>query len=78
MPEEPTELLYAPRPSAMPILFAFGVALVIVGSWAWMWFAVAGAVLALVALVRMLSVAGDAISRLPRRQQPYTTGHRFR
>ena len=72
LPPEPTELIYPPRPSWLPALFALGLSLVLVGLFAWWVYGVVGAVIALVAIVAWIRRAVEETSRLPRRQQPAT------
>lgn len=69
-PPEPTELVYLPRPSWLPAFAALGIALVVVGLFAWRVYAVFGAVIALVAIVAWVRDAATQTSRLPIEQRP--------
>ncbi len=69
---QPVELIYLPEPSWNPALFAFGLAGVLAGLWIWWPYGVIGAVVALFALVGLISEARDSFSRLPRRQRVAT------
>jgi hypothetical protein len=66
---EPTELVYAPRPSWMPVLAAAGLAGVLVGLFAGWPYAVAGGILGLAALWRWVRRTGDEVGRLPVEQR---------
>jgi hypothetical protein len=67
-PPEPSELVYVPGPSWLPVLAAAGVAGLLVGLFAGWPYAVAGAIVLLVSLRAWLRDAGDQIARLPRQQ----------
>jgi hypothetical protein len=69
---EPTELVYVPGPSWVPVLMGTGLVGVGVGLFAGLPYAVAGALLALASLRSWLRSSGEEISRLPRRQRPTT------
>jgi hypothetical protein len=69
---EATELVYAPAPSWVPLFFAAGLATVVVGLFAGMVWAIIGAVVVLVALVRWWRTVADEISRMPRSQRVTT------
>jgi hypothetical protein len=69
-PPEPTELVYLPRPSWLPAFAALGIALVVVGLFAWWVYAVFGAVIALVSVIAWIRGAAAETSRLPREQRP--------
>ena len=71
-PEKPTELLYVPSPSWLPALVAAGLAAVAVGIYAWFPYSIAGALLALGALIAWLRGNRDEIARMPRRQRTDT------
>ena len=66
---ESTELVYVPEPSWMPAVAAVGLALVIAGIFVWWPYGVAGGLIALVALVRMVKSVPGEVERLPRRQK---------
>jgi hypothetical protein len=68
----PTELVYVPEPSWTPVFVAFGLAGLAVGVFAgWVW-ALAGGVLALLALRKWVKDTGDDLRRLPRHQDVTT------
>ncbi len=71
----PSELVYLPKPSWAPAFFAAGIALVIGGFYlgefmlpGW-FYTLAGAIIAVVALRRMIVIAVRDFYRLPRRQR---------
>jgi uncharacterized membrane protein YdjX (TVP38/TMEM64 family) len=66
---EPSELVYVPGPSWMPVLAAVGLAGVLVGLFAGWPYAVAGALLGLAALWRWVRRTGDEVGRLPVEQR---------
>ena len=66
---QPSELVYVPGSSWIPVLTAAGIAGVFVGLFAGWPYAVVGAVVALASLVAWVRRTGDDIGRLPRRQQ---------
>ena len=70
LPPEPTELVYPPRPSWLPALVALGLALTVVGLFAWLPYGVVGAIIALVALIAWIRQAASETSRLPIEQRP--------
>jgi hypothetical protein len=67
-PPQPSELVYVPAPSWLPVLAAAGLAGVLVGLFAGAPYAVAGAVVLLASLRAWLRDTGDQIARLPRQQ----------
>jgi hypothetical protein len=69
---EPTELIYAPKPSWAPALFAGGLTLLIVGLFTWYPYAVVGGVVALIALRMWVKDSIASVARLPRRQRVST------
>ena len=71
-PEPPTESIYLPRPTMYPALFAFGLAAVIVGLFAWWPYSVIGGFIALLSLVGWLRANRNEISRMPLRQRTDT------
>ena len=71
-PPTPTELIYRPRPSALPALFAFGFAAVVVGLFAWWPYSVIGGVIALLSLIGWLRSNRAEIARMPNRQHTDT------
>jgi hypothetical protein len=66
---EPSELVYVPSPSWMPVLSAVGLAGVLVGLFAGWPYAVAGGVLGLAALWRWIRRTGGEVGRLPVEQR---------
>jgi hypothetical protein len=71
-PEKPTEVIYLPRASVLPALFAFGVAALIVGLFAWWPYSVIGGVIALFSLIGWLRANRGEIGRMPNRQRTDT------
>ena len=69
-PPQPSELVYVPAPSWLPVLTAAGLAGVLVGLFAGLPYAVAGAIVLLASLRAWLRDTGDQIARLPRQQHP--------
>lgn len=67
-PPEPTELIYLPKPSALPALFAVGLAALIIGIYAWWPYSVAGALIAIPSLIGWLRRDREEIAALPREQ----------
>jgi hypothetical protein len=67
-PPQPSELVYVPAPSWVPVLTAAGLAGVLVGLFAGLPYAVAGAIVLLASLRAWLRDTGDEIARLPRQQ----------
>jgi hypothetical protein len=66
---EPSELVYVPAPSWMPVLLAVGLAGVLIGLFAGWPYAVAGGILALAALWRWIRRTGEEVGRLPVEQR---------
>lgn len=69
---EPTELVYLPEASWQPALIAFGIAAVLASLFTWWPYGVAGAIVAIVALVGWIRDARNSYARLPRRQRVST------
>jgi len=67
-PPQPSELVYVPAPSWLPVLTAAGLAGVLVGLFVGLPYAVAGAIVLLASLWAWLRDTGDQIARLPRLQ----------
>lgn len=65
---EATELVYGPDRSWLPPLIALGLALIVAGIFVWFPYGIAGAVVALVAVVGVFRRAAADVERLPRRQ----------
>jgi hypothetical protein len=68
-PPGPSELVYVPGPSWLPVLTATGLAGLLVGLFASWPYAVAGGILLLAALRAWVRNAGDEFARLPREQR---------
>lgn len=68
-PGRPSELIYLPAPSAFPALVAVGIALLVLGVFAWWPYSVVGAILAIVGTVAWLKRNRADIARMPRQQE---------
>ena len=66
---EPTELIFVPRPSWLPIFVAAGLAALVVSTFKGWPYAVVGAILFLAASGRWIAEARYDVGRLPRRQR---------
>jgi len=71
-PPEPTELIYLPKPSALPAIFAAGLAFVIIGIYAWWPYSVLGAFAAIIALAGWLRRNREDLASMPREQHTDT------
>jgi len=71
-PPKATEVIYLSRPSIFPALFAFGLAAIFVGLFAWWPYSVIGGLIALISLIGWLRANRDDISRMPRHQHTDT------
>ena len=71
-PEQPTERIHLSPPSVAPALFALGLAAAVVGIYAWWPYTVAGAVIALFAIVAWLRGNRDSIASMPVSQETDT------
>jgi hypothetical protein len=71
-PNKATESIYLPRPSIFPALFAFGLAALITGLYAWWPYSVIGAFIALGSLIGWLRSNRSEIARMPRQQRADT------
>jgi hypothetical protein len=71
-PPKPTEVIYLPRPSVLPALFAFGLAALVVGLFAWWPYSVIGGVIAFISLIGWLRANRNEIARMPRHQETDT------
>jgi len=71
-PPKPTEVVYLPRPSVLPALFAFGLAALVVGLFAWWPYSVIGGVIAFISLIGWLRANRNEIARMPRHQDTDT------
>jgi hypothetical protein len=67
-----SELVYLPEPSWAPVLFAAGLAGIVVSLFTWWPYGVAGAIVALFALRSWVSDSRESFNRLPRRQRAAT------
>jgi hypothetical protein len=68
-PPPPSELVYVPAPSWLPVLTAAGLAGVLIGLFAGAPYAIAGAIVLLVSLRSWLRDIRDEVPRLPREQR---------
>ena len=68
-PPPPSELVYVPAASWVPVLTATGLAGLLVGLFTGLPYAVVGAIVLLASLRAWLRDAGDQIARLPRQQR---------
>jgi uncharacterized membrane protein YdjX (TVP38/TMEM64 family) len=66
---DPSELVYVPRPSWLPVLAALGLAGVLLGLFAGWPYAVAGGALGLASVWSWVRRTGEEIGRLPRQQR---------
>jgi membrane-bound ClpP family serine protease len=71
-PPKPTEQIYLSGPSVMPVLFAAGLAGVVIGLYAWWPYAAIGGVVLFVALVGWLRANRRDIAAMPNEQQTET------
>jgi hypothetical protein len=71
-PQKATEAIYLSGPSVAPALFAFGLAALVVGLFAWWPYSVIGGVIALFSLVAWLRSNRAEIARMPNRQHTDT------
>jgi hypothetical protein len=66
---EPTELVYVPEPSWLPLITAASVAAIVVGLFSgWVWSAI-GALVFLRCVWAWSRSTGDDVSRMPRKQE---------
>ena len=72
LPPEPTELVYLPKPSWLPLLTALGIALGLVGLFAWWPYGVVGTIIAVVSIIAWMRGAARGTSRLPVEQRSTT------
>jgi hypothetical protein len=71
-PPKPTEVIYLPKASPFPALFAVGLAALVVGLYAWWPYSLIGAAIALGSLIAWLRTNRDEIAHMPRRQSTDT------
>ncbi len=69
-PPEPTELVFPPPSSWLPMLVALGLSLLIVGLFVWWPYSVAGALFFLPAFYGWIRRAHREVERMPREQHP--------
>ena len=65
---EATELVYVPDPSWLPFFAAAGVAAILLGLFAGLFWTIVGAIVLLFALVGWIKRIGTEVSRMPRAQ----------
>ncbi len=70
--EPPSELVYVPGPSWAPVLAGAGIAVVAIGLFAGIVYAIVGAIIAVAALWGWIRSTGSEIGRLPRQQRVST------
>lgn len=68
-PEKPSELVYLPSPTALPVIVAVGIALIVFGAFAWWPYAVLGGILAVGAFIAWMRKNRTDIARMPREQE---------
>jgi hypothetical protein len=84
-PEQPTELVYLPRPSWSPIFVGLGIGFLVLGTFLGWLLLLVGAIVTVLALAAWVGGATRDYLRLPRRQRarpavlpPITVGRRER
>jgi hypothetical protein len=70
LPPSPTELIYLPEPSWLPVFTALGLALTVVGLFAWWPYGVIGAIIAVVSMIAWIRRVSDETAKLPIEQRP--------
>jgi hypothetical protein len=70
LPPPPTELIYLPEPSWLPLFTALGLALTVLGLFAWWPYGVIGAIIAVVSIIAWIRRVSDETARLPIEQRP--------
>ena len=68
-PKKPSEVIYLPPPTALPVLVAVGVALMVFGAFAWWPYAAVGGILSIGAFVAWMRKNRAEIARMPREQE---------
>lgn len=68
-PEKPSELIYLPSPTALPIILAIGVALIVFGVFAWWPYAALGGILVLGSFIAWMRKNRTEIASMPREQE---------
>lgn len=71
-PPQPSELIYQSAPSVLPLLFAAGLAAVVVGLYAWWPYAAVGGAVALFSLLGWLRLNRREIAAMPTEQRSDT------
>jgi hypothetical protein len=71
-PPPPTELVYVPEPSWLPLLAAAGIAMIVAGLFLGWVVLVIGALFFIPALWSWIGRTRTSLARLPRRQHPVT------
>ncbi len=69
-PPPPTELIYLPVSSWLPLFTALGLALTVLGLFAWWPYGVIGAIIAVVSIIAWIRRVSDETARLPIEQRP--------
>jgi hypothetical protein len=70
LPPSPTELIYLPEPSWLPVFTALGLGLTVVGLFAWWPYGVIGAIIAVVSIIAWIRRVSQETARLPIEQRP--------
>lgn len=70
LPPSPTELIYLPESSWLPLFTALGLALTVLGLFAWWPYGVIGAIIAVVSIIAWIRRVSDETARLPIEQRP--------
>ena len=70
LPHPPTELIYPSESSWLPLFTALGLALTVVGLFAWWPYGVIGAIIAVVSIIAWIRRVSGETARLPIEQQP--------
>jgi hypothetical protein len=70
LPHPPTELIYLPESSWLPLFTALGLALTVVGLFAWWPYGVIGAIIAVVSIIAWIRRVSGETARLPIEQRP--------
>lgn len=68
-PEKPSEMIYLPAPTALPVIFAVGIAFVVLGFFAWWPYAVVGGIVTFGAFIAWMRRNRAEIARMPREQE---------
>jgi hypothetical protein len=70
LPPPPTELVYLPDSSWLPLFTALGLALSVLGLFAWWPYGVIGAIIAVVSIIAWIRRGSAETARLPIEQRP--------